>query len=308
MVHAFGRCAGLAVVAAQTDADAVPHVQDDRFLAPSDDDRLARLETALWRRADRVIVSSRNHADALAARGIPRHRLAVVPYGVDLDVYRPGASPEGAGDVHRLVCAGGYIDPGLIDLIHALPRIPDAEILITGVPTADTRARDSAAARVCALAERCGVADRARLLDDLDGVARAHLFRSADLVVVGPTWTATGLACLQAMACGAPVVTITPDGSDDTVLDGVSGELVPAGHADALADTVRHLLADPRRRMAYGIAGADRATVGYRWNRVACAAETAYTSATRSGRFTGASVAGRYQPCRRGRTRDGAAA
>lgn len=298
VVHAFGCCAGLATVAARTSENPLPHIQDYRALTATSrsDERRARLEAALGCRADRAVAASPGHADALAARGIPRSHLAIVPYGIDIDRYHPDQPQRASTDRYRLVCAGGYADPGLPDLIRALPRIPRAEVFLTGGAAAEPHTASDDAGRVGALAEHWGVADQVRFLDDLDDAERALLYQSADLVVSGPTWAATGVACLQAMACGAPVVATTPDGEDDTVLDGVSGVVIPTGHTDRLADTVRQLLDDPARRLAYGIAGADRASVCYRWDRVAIAAEIVYTRATSSGRFAGTPIAGTYAP------------
>jgi glycosyltransferase involved in cell wall biosynthesis len=71
------------------------------------------------------------------------------------------------------------------------------------------------------------------------------------------------------MACGVPVVAGAVGGLVDTVVDGVTGELVPPRRADELAATLRRLLADPATRAGYGAAGVDRARSRYSWDRIA---------------------------------------
>jgi glycosyltransferase involved in cell wall biosynthesis len=66
-----------------------------------------------------------------------------------------------------------------------------------------------------------------------------------------------------------PVVAYAVGGYRDTVVDGVTGNLVPPRDITALGDTLRRLLADPYRRMQYGAAGVDRARSAYTWQQTA---------------------------------------
>jgi glycosyltransferase involved in cell wall biosynthesis len=77
------------------------------------------------------------------------------------------------------------------------------------------------------------------------------------------------------MACGVPVVATAVGGNLDTVVEGVTGLLVPPDHPRVLAAKVRGLLEDSVRQVAYGIAGADRVVSRHTWERVA--AETVRT-------------------------------
>src|SRR2546423_15078996 len=71
------------------------------------------------------------------------------------------------------------------------------------------------------------------------------------------------------MACGVPVVAYGLGGFTDTVVDGVTGHLVPPRDPHALATTLRRLLREPSRRMAYATAPVDRARSCYSWRRPA---------------------------------------
>ena len=102
------------------------------------------------------------------------------------------------------------------------------------------------------------------------------LYRSADAVVCVPWYEPFGIVPLEAMACGVPVVAAAVGGLTDTVVDGVTGVLVPPRRPDALAGALTALLADPPGRVEMGIAGAARARARYGWRRVAVATAQAY--------------------------------
>jgi len=60
---------------------------------------------------------------------------------------------------------------------------------------------------------------------------------------------------IEAQACGVPVVTTTATGAIDSIVDGVTGFLVPVGNAQALAARIDQLLRDPPLRAHMGQSG-----------------------------------------------------
>jgi glycosyltransferase involved in cell wall biosynthesis len=78
-----------------------------------------------------------------------------------------------------------------------------------------------------------------------------------------------GTVALQAMACRVPVVATNAGGHLDTVLDNLTGILIPPVAPAGLARRLRELLADPTRLQTLGIAGADRARSRHSWTRIA---------------------------------------
>ncbi len=64
-----------------------------------------------------------------------------------------------------------------------------------------------------------------------------------------------GQVSLEAQASGVPVVTTTATGARDSVLDGITGKLVPPRDEAALAVALHELLADPEKRQRMGNAG-----------------------------------------------------
>jgi glycosyltransferase involved in cell wall biosynthesis len=125
-------------------------------------------------------------------------------------------------------------------------------------------------------ADRLGVADRVRFVGPVARDDVAGLMLSADVVACTPWYEPFGIVPLEAMACARPVVGAAVGGLLDTVVDGVTGLLVPPRDPVRLAAALRELLADPARRERLGRAGAARVRRNYTWPRVAAATEEIY--------------------------------
>jgi glycosyltransferase involved in cell wall biosynthesis len=81
----------------------------------------------------------------------------------------------------------------------------------------------------------------------------SSLIADADVCAVPSVWEeAFGLAVVEAMAQGKPVVASRVGGIPELVRDGVDGLLVPPGRPEALARALAQLLADPLRARRMG--------------------------------------------------------
>jgi glycosyltransferase involved in cell wall biosynthesis len=88
----------------------------------------------------------------------------------------------------------------------------------------------------------------------------AQLLAGATVAVVPSLWAeAFGLTVVEAMAAGVPVVATSTGGIPELVENGVTGVLVPAGDADALAAAIGGLLQDAGLCARMGSAGRERA-------------------------------------------------
>ncbi|ACU35839.1 glycosyltransferase [Actinosynnema mirum] len=263
VVHAHGWTSGLAALLGARRTE-TPVVQSFHTLAdPGSDPQRANTERLVGKEAAAVIASSAAELAELARLGVPRRRISVVPSGVDRARFDPEGPVAPRWAPQRLVAVNDLApERGTEDLLWALRSLPEAELVVLG---GDARGIDRARARAAEL----GVANRVRLPGRVRREEVPALLRSADAVVHVPWAADFGLVALEAMACGVPVVATAVGGLADTVVDGVTGVLVPPRDRKALVGVLRSLLVDDARRDAYGIAGADRVRVRYPWERVA---------------------------------------
>jgi glycosyltransferase involved in cell wall biosynthesis len=283
VVHAHFWMSGLASVLAARQVD-VPVIQTfhalgsvkRRYQRERDSSPPMRIETEqmVGRHVERVVATCSDEVFELVRLGVPRTGISVVPCGVSPNEFYPDGPIARHTAAHRLLAVGRLVPRKGFDLaIGALHGIPDAELVIAGGPPKSRLGDCAEASRLRRYAQRCGVADRVRLLGQVPRRAMPELFRSADLVLCTPWYEPFGIVPIEAMASGVPVVASAVGGLTDTVVDGVTGLHVPPRRPAALRDAVRLLLADPARRSAMSIAGRDRVIARYTWDRVA--AETA---------------------------------
>jgi len=209
--------------------------------------------------------------------------VTVIPSGVNTDLFTPGGpvADEPPPGMRRILTAGRMVErKGLGDLVPALRRIPDAELVIVGGPAADRLDADPEAQRLRALAEQCGVADRVRLTGSVPREDMGAWYRSADVVACTPWYEPFGLTPLEAMACGVPVVAYAVGALAESIIDGVTGTLVPPRDLRALATALRSVLGDEVRRMSYASAAVDRVRSRYTWDRTAAEVERVYATVT----------------------------
>jgi glycosyltransferase involved in cell wall biosynthesis len=234
-------------------------------------------ERLLCRTVDLVVATCSDEVAELRALGLAEDRARVIPCGVDTQRFRP-LPVHGQRDTRqRLLVIGRLVErKGVGNVIEALAQLPGTELLVAGGPARELLDTDPQARRLRALAQRLGVADRVRFLGGVRRDDVPALMASVDVVVAVPWYEPFGIVPLEAMACGLPVVGSAVGGLLDTIVPGVTGELVPPRRPDLLAPVLRELLADRVRRQRYGGAGRARAVSTYQWRRVAAATEQVY--------------------------------
>lgn len=222
------------------------------------------LESWVLRRADAVVTLCEGMRRELAARGVPEHRLTVVPNAVDVAAFSRARRPD-AALARRLDLEGrlvlGFIGSfyhyeGLDLLIDALPAItagrPDAAVLLVGGgPEAE---------RLQAQIQRMGLAQAVRFIGRVPH-DQVHAFYDLVDVLVYPrrrmrlTDLVTPLKPLEAMAERRLVVASDVGGHRELIRDGETGYLFAADDAGALSRRVLDVALDVERHPAIREAG-----------------------------------------------------
>jgi glycosyltransferase involved in cell wall biosynthesis len=236
-IHVGGR-SRLLLLRALTSAKRLAHVHGDR----ADDGTPLPLET-LTRGVHGVIATS-----TAVVRALPGPATVVYP-GTDVpDRVAPLlASPPTIGTVARLEPIKGL--PFLLQAAGALQRHhPDLRIEFAGSGSCEPRLR--------LLASRLGLAGSISFLGWRHDVEALH--RRWQVFAQPSVHEGFGLAALEAMASGLPVVASATGGLPELVEEGVTGFLVPVGVVDTLADRLGRLLEDEELRIRMGQAARDR--------------------------------------------------
>ena len=221
------------------------------------------------RLADAILVGSTYAADSFVAEGIPRSRMKVIPYGVDLATFSQAAGGARAtrdGARFEAIFSGQMTQrKGLSYLLEGWRRFAtaDARLTLVGQAVGDPRAL-------------APYASLFRHVPHQSRPALAQLYRASDVFVFPTLVEGMPLVVLEAMACGLPVI-VTANGPADIVRDGVDGFIIPSRDPDAIAERLEMLRADPALRAEMGRQAALRAAEfgwpAYTAKVLACLAE-----------------------------------
>lgn len=246
--------------------------------------------------ADRLIASTEQEAaDLVGLYGADPERVAVVPPGVDLEVFKPGSRAAarrtlGLPDACALLLFAGRLQPLKAPdlLLRAAARLLADQpawrgrlvVAIVGGPSGSAQ---QPADDLAKLAAELGLAESVRFEPPTDQVRLADWYRAADLTVVPSYSESFGLVALEAQACGTPVVAAAVDGLRTAVADGVSGTLVPGHHPAGYAAAIDAVLSN--RELAGRLsAGALRHARRFSWAATASGALDVYRGALGSRR------------------------
>jgi D-inositol-3-phosphate glycosyltransferase len=255
--------------------------------------RLA-LEQSVAQTADWVAATCTDELFELVRLGRPRSRTSVIPCGVDLGRFRRDGPCAPRGNRRRIVSVGRLVPrKGFDILIRAMAAIPDAELLIVGGPNASDLSADPEACRLASLAAEFGVSQRVRLCGSVSRADMPAVLRSADVVACTPWYEPFGIVPVEAMACGVPVLATAVGGMLDTVVDGMTGVLVPPKDPRACAEALNSMLANPARLAQWGAVGQQRAQARYSWDRIAADTDKLYQRVVPSQRQVAVSARAR---------------
>lgn len=225
------------------------------------DSRKALLYPALLERATAVTATSQYLAGVVRGYLKRQRPVEVVPFGVDVERFRPAAPPSSGQRIGTL----RHLEPsyGIDVLLDALPLVaahtPGVELLVGGT--------GSCREALLAQARRLHIESRVRLLGRVPHDDVARLLQTLQVFANPSRAESFGVAALEAQACGVPVVASRVGGLAEVVLDGVTGLLVPPDDSAALAQALHTLLADQQLRAAYAANARSWVLESYPWQR-----------------------------------------
>jgi len=190
----------------------------------------------------RIIANShRGKREIIDHYGFPADRIHVIHNGVDCERFRPPAHKPASAGIRLLFVGTGFERKGLPFAIEALARLPPhIELHVVGKGNI---------ARYQRLAGVTGAGDRVHFLGkDQD---MPTLYQRADVLVHPAIYEPFANVCMEAMACGLPVVTSRINGVSEVIEPGKNGAIVEQPeNIEALAAAIRPFLEPGARQTA----------------------------------------------------------
>jgi len=223
---------------------------------------LATVDAALYNSE-----TTQRAVEALLGRGLPG--VIAYPGGDHLAVERSeaelAAQARATGPLCVLSIANVLPGKGLCVLIDALCRLPTESwrLQIVGSLTMDRPYVD----RLRGLIARAGLATHVCLVGTVPNARIPEYLVRSHLLVVPSHYEALGIAYLEAMRFGLPVIATTAGGAHEIVGHGREGFLVVPGDADALTRHLRLLIADRELLLRMGLAARRRAARHPTWDQ-----------------------------------------
>jgi len=213
---------------------------------------LNRIHRLTLRRTSRVIAVSQAVAESLRSQSIfDRNKVVTIHNGIDLAKFET-ADPSRTPRKLRVGTAG-HLGPvkGHEDFVRAaalvLENRPDVEFVIAGEDKFQSGENRTALEK---LIRELRVSDHVKLIGWVDDMPQ--FLSTLDLFVSAARSEPFGLAIVEAMAAGVPVVATASEGARETIDEEKTGRLVDVGDVAALARVIEELINDEpeRRRLA----------------------------------------------------------
>jgi glycosyltransferase involved in cell wall biosynthesis len=213
--------------------------------------------------ADAVVTLSESMRAEIIGRGIPAEKVAVVPNGVDTDIFQPRQPTS------KLVDRYGLANSFVFGYVSNLDHWREGHELLINAAVALQRRGVKATALIVGDGNRRRELERtARRLDAGDAVIFTgrvphqevlDYYALLDVFVIPrvderAARLVTPLKPLEAMAAGVPLVTSDLEALREITGDGERGRHFPAGDGAGLADVLAQLEADPAQREAMAVA------------------------------------------------------
>ncbi len=230
------------------------------------------MEQRLIRHVDCIIApTSEERNQMIRYCGAVASRVAVIPCGVDLKLFRPlsrsfARQRVGLPAERPILLFAGRLDPfkGPDLLLRAAALMQqDALVVIAG----GSGSGDKDIEQLQKLAQRLNIADRVMLLGARQREEMPYFYNAANVTVVPSYHETFGLAAVESLACGTPVVATRAGGLTTVVRHGENGFLVPRCPG-FFAERLDAMLSDDQ--LYAGLRSAARSSVTqFSWEKVA---------------------------------------
>lgn len=227
---------------------------------------VAMLERIAMLQTDVITSPSNDLAEFVATDlALPVEKIQIVRNPIDTEVFTPEGPIALAKSEKLRVLFVGRLEgrKGITYLIEAIPKVvtqyKNVEFIIIGDDTKTAVGMTSVLSGLKQSLTESKCTDFVTFIDRISLADLPSFYRSADISVVPSVYDNSPYTCLEAMACGKPVIGTDAGGTKEYVEHGVSGLIVPACDSDALAQAFLKLLTNSDERQRLSRAARERA-------------------------------------------------
>lgn len=206
-----------------------------------------------YQEADYIAVPSRLSQQTFLAKGFPQERLICVSHGVATESFKPLPKND---RTFRIICVGISIRKGIHYILKAVNelRIKDLEVWLIGKICDDIKPF---------LKKYAGT------FRYLGGIPQEELYKYYSQGSISALFSLIdgfGLALLEAMACGLPVICSDSVGAKDAVRENIDGFIVPARDIKTLKEKILYLYENPHICQEMGRMARENVTHNFTWD------------------------------------------
>ncbi|WP_424355165.1 glycosyltransferase family 4 protein [Methanobacterium sp. MBAC-LM] len=219
----------------------------------------------------KTITNSSATRDSCLESGIEKEKLDIIPFGVDIDFYKPLKIPKDKKMFHIL--AVGYLieRKGFEYLIKAVKEVltqhENVRLTIVGSGPLEEKLKN--------IIKELKLESNAKIMKNVSDDELLQLYNSSDLFVLpsivdsqGNT-EGLGVVLLEAMACGLPVIGSDTGGIPDIIQNDETGLLVPEKNILGLSNAILSLIEDEELKDKLAVNGYNKVREKFNWEKIA---------------------------------------
>ncbi len=225
------------------------------------------MQTEVARRLKRVVtVSENSFKDIVEGHHVRPDRMAVVPVGVDPELFKPVAGIVRTPGMLLTTASADSAMKGQRFLLEAVAKLrterPDVTLTVIGKP--------KEGGSTLATIDELGLADVVTFVSGVTDQRIVELYSEASAAVVPSLYEGFSLPAIEAMSCAIPLVATTGGALPEVVgEDGDTAFTVPPGDSSALAAKLAYVLDHPGVAKRVGAAGRKRVMHQWSWRHTA---------------------------------------
>jgi glycosyltransferase involved in cell wall biosynthesis len=226
-----------------------------------------KMQTRVAKRLRRVVtVSANSFKDIVTDHEVAPENMAIVPVGVDPDVFRPLDHVDRVPGRLVTTASADVTMKGLKYLLEALAKLrterDDLHLVVIG--------KEKHGGPSSKAIDNLGLRDHVEFVTGVPEARIIELYSEAEVAVVPSLYEGFSLPAIEAMACACPLVATTGGAIPEVVgADDETALLVAPGDSEALAARIRDALDRPDHARSVGLAGRQRVVGNWSWHHTA---------------------------------------